>query len=64
MRHSVTGPAFVCIVLAAAVLLPEAGMAQIVWEKSAANPALDLGAEGEWDDRHVSSPSVVFDGDE
>jgi len=33
----------------------------IVWTKYKGNPVLDLGADGEWDDIHVYSPSVLFE---
>ncbi|MBC8231097.1 carboxypeptidase regulatory-like domain-containing protein [bacterium] len=36
----------------------------IVWEKYPANPVLGLGADGTWDDIHVRSPTVLFDGAE
>ncbi|MBM3239118.1 T9SS type A sorting domain-containing protein [Candidatus Poribacteria bacterium] len=50
------------IVIAILVLVPGVGMAQINWEKYPANPVIDLGAAGSWDDVHVSNPSVLFDG--
>ena len=34
----------------------------IVWEKYPANPVLDLGAPGTWEDSHVGDPNVLFDG--
>jgi predicted GH43/DUF377 family glycosyl hydrolase len=34
----------------------------MTWMESAANPLLSLGPGGTWDDEHVTSPSVVFDG--
>jgi hypothetical protein len=33
----------------------------IVWKKHPANPILDLGPPGTWDDWTVSSPTVIFD---
>ena len=38
------------------------GIAQIDWEKYPANPVIDLGDDGSWDDIHISHPSVLFDG--
>jgi predicted GH43/DUF377 family glycosyl hydrolase len=32
------------------------------WEKYSGNPVLDIGPGGQWDDEHVRSPSVIFDG--
>jgi predicted GH43/DUF377 family glycosyl hydrolase len=32
------------------------------WEKYTGNPVLDLGPGGSWEDEHVRSPSVLFDG--
>ena len=34
----------------------------IVWEKYPANPVLNLGESGTWDDNHVLAPAVLFDG--
>ncbi len=34
----------------------------IVWTKHSDNPVLDIGASGEWDERMVTCPTVVFDG--
>jgi len=34
----------------------------ITWIKYAANPVLDLGAPGEWDDFSVYLPTVLYDG--
>ncbi|MCK5527117.1 MAG: hypothetical protein KAJ05_08205, partial [Candidatus Latescibacteria bacterium] len=34
----------------------------VVWEKQGANPVLDVGAGGAWDDAGVRSPSVLDDG--
>jgi len=34
----------------------------IVWEKHPANPVLNPGPSGTWDDYHVGSPTVLFDG--
>ncbi len=34
----------------------------VVWTTYAGNPILDVGAAGEWDDRYVFGPSVLFDG--
>ena len=42
--------------------IPVVGMTQINWEKYPANPVFDLGDNGNWDDVHVSHPSVLFDG--
>ena len=36
----------------------------IVWEKYAANPVLDIGESGTWDDIHVYSSAVLFNGTE
>jgi predicted GH43/DUF377 family glycosyl hydrolase len=36
----------------------------ITWEKHLGNPVLDSGASGTWDDFHVFSPTVLFDGTE
>lgn len=33
------------------------------WEKYPANPVIDLGEEGSWNDVHVSDPAVIFDGE-
>ena len=38
------------------------GMAQIDLEKYPANPVLNLGDDGSWDEVHVSHPCVLFDG--
>ncbi len=35
---------------------------QMAWEKYPANPVFDLGDNGNWDELHVSHPSVLFDG--
>lgn len=34
----------------------------IAWTKYAANPILDLGPSGTWDDEGVHQPSIIFDG--
>ena len=34
----------------------------VEWEKYHANPVLDLGESGTWDDSHVHSPTIFFDG--
>ncbi|MCK5548201.1 MAG: PKD domain-containing protein [Thermoplasmata archaeon] len=34
----------------------------ITWTKHAANPVLDLGGAGSWDDTYVYSPRVLYDG--
>ena len=36
----------------------------IVWNKHPDNPVLDVGLPGIWDDYHVLSPTVIFDGTE
>ena len=36
----------------------------IVWTRDAGNPHLDVGPSGAWDDRHVNTPEVLFDGTE
>jgi len=33
------------------------------WTKDAANPVLVPGSEGDWDDYHVTAPSVLYDGE-
>ena len=50
------------IIITVLTFVPGIGMAQISWEKYPANPVIDLGANGSWDDAHVSHPSVLFDG--
>ena len=59
MRHWMFFSAIIVL-----TLVPGVGMTQINWEKYPANPVLDLGTEGSWDDAHVSHPSVLFDGSE
>jgi len=36
---------------------------EIAWVKSVANPVLDLGPPGSWEDLHVHSPTVLYDGE-
>jgi len=36
----------------------------IEWEKHSANPVLDLGESGTWDDAHIGAPTVLFNGTE
>jgi predicted GH43/DUF377 family glycosyl hydrolase len=60
MRHLIILSAI--IVIAILTLVPGVGMAQIEWEKYPANPVIDLGAAGSWDDVHVSNLSMLFDG--
>ncbi len=35
---------------------------KVNWTKSPANPVLDLGPPGSWEDVHVHSPTVLYDG--
>jgi len=49
-------------VIAVLTLVPGIGMAQTTWEKYPANPVLNLGDDGSWDEVHVSHPCVLFDG--
>ena len=35
---------------------------KIIWVKSGANPVLDLGAVGSWDESSILEPTVLFDG--
>ncbi len=35
---------------------------RVIWTKDPANPVLDLGLVGSWDDTHVYAPTVLFDG--
>jgi len=58
MRHLII--IFAIIIL---ILVPAVVMAQINWERYP-NAVIDIGAEGNWDDVHVSHPSVFFDGSE
>ena len=32
------------------------------WKKNTANPVLDLGPSGSWDDRHLGHPTVLYNG--
>ncbi|UCH90156.1 MAG: hypothetical protein JSV49_05840 [Thermoplasmata archaeon] len=33
------------------------------WTKAPANPVLDIGPPESWDDAHVSTPTIIYDGD-
>ena len=58
MRHLM----FFFAIIVITILVPGIVMAQIDLEKYPANPVLELGADGSWDDVHTSHPSVLFDG--
>ena len=60
MRHLITLSTI--IVFTILTLVVDVGIAQIDWEKYPANPVIDLGDNGSWDDVHLSHPSVLFDG--
>ena len=60
MRYLITLSSIIVITILALVV--DVGMAQIDWEKYPANPVIDLGDNGSWDDVHLSHPSVLFDG--
>jgi len=59
MRHLITLSTI--IVFTILTLVVGVGIAQIDWEKYPANPVIDLGDDGSWDDVHLSHPSVLFD---
>jgi len=62
MRHLITLSSIIVITIFA--LVADVGMAQIGWNEYPANPMIDLGNDGSWNDVHVSHPSALFDGNE
>jgi len=54
MRHFI-----VFLVIAILIVIPEAGMTQVEWEKYPANPVFE-GDTNSWDEIHVSHPNVLF----
>ncbi|MCP4545972.1 MAG: hypothetical protein GY835_05840 [bacterium] len=48
----------VCVFIILSVA--EAGFTQVIWDKHPGNPVFGPGAAGEWDERNVYAPHVIF----